>query len=72
MSETQESLDVRGVLEYNISELPTLSYMLNLMGEVSQPTYTFQHPHSRATREKGPNAPKEKGANVKINGWRRK
>jgi hypothetical protein len=45
---------------------------LKLMGEGSQSTYTLQHPHSRAAREKGANAAREKGANVEINGWRHK
>jgi hypothetical protein len=34
------------------------------MGEGSHSTYTLQHPHSRAAREKD--------ANVEINGWRHK
>jgi hypothetical protein len=45
---------------------------LKLMREGSQSTYTLQHPHSRAAREKGANAAREKGANVEINGWRHK
>jgi hypothetical protein len=34
------------------------------MGKGSQSTYTLQHPHSRAAREKG--------VNMEINGWRHK
>jgi hypothetical protein len=33
---------------------------LKLMGEGSQSTYTLQHPHSRAAREKGAKATRER------------
>jgi hypothetical protein len=50
------------------------------MGEGSSSTYTLQHPHSRAAREKGANAPSEKdanaasekSANIEINEWMHK
>jgi hypothetical protein len=35
--------------------LTSSSQKLKLMGEGSQSTYTLQHPHSRAAREKGAN-----------------
>jgi hypothetical protein len=40
--------------------------------EGSQSTYTLQHSHSHVARETDANAAKEKGANMKINGWRHK
>jgi hypothetical protein len=43
-----------------------------LVEEGSQSTYTLQHPHSRAAREKDANAASEKGVNAEINGWRHK
>jgi hypothetical protein len=55
-----------------VDALTSSTQKLKLMGECSQSTYTLQHPHSRAAREKGANAAKEKGANVEINRWRHK
>jgi hypothetical protein len=51
----------------NIVEVDALNsstQKLKLMEEDSQFTYTLQHLHSRAAREKN--------ANVEINGWRHK
>jgi hypothetical protein len=63
---------VRMVGRVRMDALTSSTQKLKLMEEGSQSTYTLQHPHSRATREKGANAAREKGANVEINGWRHK
>jgi hypothetical protein len=47
-----------------VDALTSSTQKLKLMGEGSQSNYTLQHPHSLAAREKG--------ANMKINGWRHK
>jgi hypothetical protein len=55
-----------------LESLTSSTQKLKLMGEGSQSTYTLQHPHSRAAREKGANTAREKATNVEINGWRHK
>jgi hypothetical protein len=55
-----------------VDALTSSTQKLKLMGEGSLSTYTLQHPHSCAAREKDANAAREKGANVEINGWRHK
>jgi hypothetical protein len=51
-----------------VGVLTSSTQKLKLMEEVSQSTYTLQHPHSRAIR-KDANEAREKCANMKINGW---
>jgi hypothetical protein len=57
-------------LVVRVDALTSSTQKLKLMRQGSQSTYTLQHPHSRAAREKGANAAREKDTNMKINGWR--
>jgi hypothetical protein len=43
-----------------VHELTNSTQKFKLMGEGSQSTYTLQHPHSRAAKEKGTNAIRER------------
>jgi hypothetical protein len=64
--------ELHDTLCVRVDALTSSTQKLQLMGEGSQSTYTLQHPHSCVSREKGASTVKEKGTNVKINGWRHK
>jgi hypothetical protein len=51
-------------MHIRVDALTSSTQKLKLLGEVRQSTYTLQHPHSRALREKG--------THVEINRWRHK
>jgi hypothetical protein len=44
-----------GIIGVRLNSLTSSTQKLKLLGEGSQSTYTLQHPHSHAAREKGAN-----------------
>jgi hypothetical protein len=44
-----------GIMGVRVNSLTSSTQKLKLLGEGSQSTYTLQHPHSHAAREKGAN-----------------